>query len=233
MIGRLFETLSNALQATPSIALAASFAWGILSILLSPCHLASIPLIIGFINDQGKITVKRALLLSLLFSLGILLSIAMIGLVTGMMGRLLGDLGEWANYVVAAVFFIVGLHLMGLLPLPFIGGISDAGMKRRGLFAAFLLGLIFGIALGPCTFAFMAPILAITFSLSSTQLWYGVALLFSYGLGHCSVIVAAGTSVELVEDYLSWNEASKGAVILKKLCGLLIIFAGIFLIFPS
>ncbi|MBU1086817.1 MAG: cytochrome c biogenesis protein CcdA [Candidatus Omnitrophica bacterium] len=231
MIMRLFEILSNALSGTPFIAFGAAFAWGILSILLSPCHLASIPLIIGFINDQGKISTKRAFVLALLFSLGILITIAIIGVITAGMGRMLGDIGNLGNYFVAIIFFIVGLHLLGVLSLPFMEGAGQPGMKRKGLLAAFLLGLIFGIALGPCTFAYMAPILAITFSLSSTKFLYGILLLIAYGIGHCSVIVFAGTFTEMVERYLKWNENSKGTLILKKICGFLVILAGLYLLF--
>ena len=83
-------------------------------------------------------------------------------------------------------------------------------MKRKGLLAAFILGLVFGIALGPCTFAYMAPMLAVTFKLAATNFLYGAALLLAYGVGHCAVIVAAGTSTELVQRFLNWNEHSKG-----------------------
>lgn len=50
MIEVLFITLSKAMDGTPALAIAGSFIWGILSILLSPCHLSSIPLIVGFVN---------------------------------------------------------------------------------------------------------------------------------------------------------------------------------------
>ncbi|MBU1862919.1 MAG: cytochrome c biogenesis protein CcdA [Candidatus Omnitrophica bacterium] len=229
MIGHVFEVLTNALQATPLIALGASFVWGILSIVLSPCHLASIPLIVGFINGQGTISTRRAFSLSFLFSFGILITIAVIGLITSYMGRMLGDVGAWGNYFVSGIFFIVGFHLLGILKLPFIG-VSQPGIKKKGMWAAFFLGLLFGIALGPCTFAYMAPMLAITFSLSSTRLVYGSLLLCAYGIGHCSVIVLAGTCTEMVERYLEWNESSHGTVILKKICGILVILGGIYLI---
>ena len=49
----LFTTLTHAVESTPLVALSAAFVWGILSIILSPCHLASIPLIVGFIDEQG------------------------------------------------------------------------------------------------------------------------------------------------------------------------------------
>ncbi|MFH1214471.1 MAG: cytochrome c biogenesis protein CcdA, partial [Candidatus Neomarinimicrobiota bacterium] len=93
MIDALFSGLSQALNATPVFALMAAFIWGILSILLSPCHLTSIPLIIGFINGQGKVTTRRAFQLSLLFAVGILITIGLIGVITGLLGRMLGDIG--------------------------------------------------------------------------------------------------------------------------------------------
>ena len=46
----------------------------------------------------------------------------------------------------------------GVIPMPWSGP-GQVNMKRKGLLAAFVLGLIFGIALGPCTFAYMAPML--------------------------------------------------------------------------
>ena len=106
-------------------------------------------------------------------------------------------------------------------------------MKRKGMLAALILGLVFGIALGPCTFAYMAPMLGVTFKLASTNLYYGVLLLLVYGIGHCSVIVFAGTFTEVVQRYMNWNERSKGAVILKKVCGILILIAGLYLIYTA
>lgn len=228
----LFTQLTRAVESTWFIAIAASFVWGILSILLSPCHLASIPLIVGFIDEQGRISTKRAFWISTLFAIGILLTIAAIGAVTAAAGRMLGDIGRYGNYIVALVFFVVGLNLLDVIPSPFSGP-GRIGIKQKGALAAFLLGLVFGIALGPCTFAYMAPMLAITFKVAAANLLYGIILLFAYGLGHCSVIVFAGTFTEVVQHYMNWNERSKGAVILKKICGVLVILGGIYLIFTA
>ncbi len=232
MIQQLFTSLTHAVEGTPAIALAAAFVWGILSILLSPCHLASIPLIIGFIDQQGRMSTKRAFLISMLFAVGILITIAAIGVITAAAGRMLGDVGRYGNYFVAVIFFVVGLILLDVIPLPFSGP-AQVGMKRKGMLAAFMLGLVFGVALGPCTFAYMAPMLAVTFRTAATNLSYGVLLLLSYGIGHCSVIVFAGTCTELVQRYMNWNEKSKGAVILKKICGVLVLLGGVYLIYQA
>jgi len=227
---KLFTTLTHAVEGTPAIALSAAFVWGILSILLSPCHLASIPLIVGFIDEQGRISTKRAFIISTLFAVGILVTIGAIGAVTAAVGRMMGDVGKYGNYFVALVFFVVGLHLLGVIPMPWSGP-GQVAMKRKGMLAAFILGLVFGIALGPCTFAYMAPMLGVTFKLAATNLFYGVLLLVVYGLGHCSVIVLAGTCTELVQRYMNWNEKSRGAIILKKICGVLVLIGGLYLIF--
>ena len=230
MINSIFVWLASAISGSLLFALSASFIWGILSILLSPCHLSSIPLVVGFISGQGKISTKRSFYISSLFSLGILFTIAIIGIITSMMGRMLGDIGVWGNYIVAAVFFVVGLYLMGILPLPFLNGINQPNVKKRGIFTAFILGLIFGIALGPCTFAYMAPVLSASFKLSSTNMLLGVLLIVFYGLGHCSVIILSGTFTSVVQKYLNWTAKSRGADVIKKVCGALVILGGVYLI---
>jgi cytochrome c-type biogenesis protein len=233
MLG-FFITLSNMLSSSPGIALAGSFLWGIASIILSPCHLGSIPLIVGYIDKQGRISTGRAAAISTLFSFGILITIGLVGIITGILGRMLGDLGQWGNIFVAVILIVIGLYLIGFIRLPFLeGGINQPGMKKKGLFAAFLLGLFFGLALGPCTFAYMAPMLGIAFTVASSNLPYAVALIAAYAIGHCSVIIIAGTFTETVNHLLRWNEESKGAIIVKKVCGALVIIAGIYMLITS
>ncbi len=228
----LFVALTQAVTGTPLIALSAALAWGVLSVVLSPCHLASIPLIVGFIDGQGAMTTRRAFVISNLFAGGILVTIALIGVATAAAGRMLGDLGPWANRFVAAIFLLVGLHLLGFIPMPWSGP-GRVGMARKGMLAALLLGLIFGFALGPCTFAYMAPILAVAFSQSADHMLYGTLLLLAYGLGHCAVIVLAGTFTEVIQHYLDWNEKSQGSVILRKGCGILVIAGGVWLVYSA
>jgi cytochrome c-type biogenesis protein len=229
---QLFINLSHAVEGAPLVALAAAAVWGILSIVLSPCHLASIPLIVGFISEQGKVTVRRAFWTAALFAVGILITIAAIGAITAAAGRMMGDVGRCGNYVVAAIFFVVGLHLVGVNPMPGSGP-GQVNMKRRGLLAAFILGLVFGVALGPCTFAYMAPMLGVTFKLAQSAPLYGAALLLAYGIGHCVVIVLAGTFTEVVQRFLDWNEQSRGVAVVKVVCGVLVLCGGLWLVYTA
>jgi cytochrome c-type biogenesis protein len=228
----LFATLTSAVEGSLLVALLASFTWGILSIVLSPCHLASIPLIIGFIGEQGDRSSRRAFSLSTIFAVGILATIAAIGAVTASLGRMMGDVGPYVNYGVALVFFVLGLHFLGVFPLPWTGA-GVGGKRGKGLLAAFVLGLVFGIAVGPCTFAYMAPMLGVTLKVATTSWLLGMALLLAFGVGHCSVIVGAGTSAEAVQKYLNWTENSRTSGILRKCCGVLVILGGIYLLYTA
>jgi cytochrome c-type biogenesis protein len=228
----LFTTLTRAIEGAPMVALGASLLWGILSVVLSPCHLASIPLVVAFVNGQGRITTGRAFRLSLLFSVGILATIAAMGAATAAAGRMIGDVGRLGNYFVAAIFFVVGLNLVGIIPLPWSGP-GAFGFRRRGAAAALVLGLVFGVALGPCTFAYMAPVLGVTIRIASSNPVYGALLLLSYGIGHCLVIVLAGTFTEVVQRYLNWTERSRGAVVLRRACGVLVILGGVYLVYSA
>ena len=229
-MGEALTVLRDAVEGTPAIAVAASFVWGVFSVILSPCHLASIPLIVGFIDLQGQMSTRRALAVSSLFASGILATIAVIGAITAAAGGMVGEVGPAANYVIAALFFVIGLHMLDVIPAPWSGP-ARVKTTRRGLGAALMLGLIFGVALGPCTSAYMIPMLAITFDSAATSPLYGWLLLAAYGLGHCSVIVLAGTSTARVQRYLNWNEKSHGAIILKRLCGALVLAGGLYLIY--
>ncbi len=224
--------LTKAVEGNLLVALVGSFVWGILSIILSPCHLASIPLIVGYVGEQGQIAIRKAFWMSVLFASGILVTIAIVGLVTALAGRMLGDIGALGNYFVALIFFIIGLHLLGVISFPW-SGTTGKQIKHRGLIGAFIIGLIFGFALGPCTFAYMAPMLGVVFRVAAKRLFLAIGLLLAYAVGHCSIIVLAGSLTETVAHYLEWTQRSKGAMIVKKICGILVILGGVYLIFAS
>jgi len=229
---QVFSTLTNAIGASAPIALSAAFLWGILSILLSPCHLSSIPLVVAYMGERGTRPGKRAFLISLVFAAGILVTIGIVGSITAALGRMLGDVGRSVNYLLALIFLLLGLHFLGVIPIPWSDG-GPSSPRKKGVLGAFILGLFFGIGVGPCTFAYMAPMLGVTLKVASTSWWYGVTLLLFYGLGHCAIIVLAGTSAQLVQHYLNWQEDSRGAVLVRQFCGILVIFAGAYLVYTT
>jgi cytochrome c-type biogenesis protein len=232
MLADFFQSLNHAMAGSPAPALAAAFAWGICSVVLSPCHLASIPLLIAYVNGQEVDTPRHAAWLSTLFALGILATMAVIGIATTLAGRMTGDAGPIGGCVMAVVFIVIGLHLMDVVSVPWIGTHKET-VKRKGAAGALMLGLLFGIASGPCTFAFLAPVLAVVFNTASDRTLFGLLLLILYALGHCIVLIVAGTSTERVQHFATWNRETKVARHIKTVIGTLLIFAGLYFLYKA
>ena len=229
----LLTTFGRAFEASAALALPAAFLWGMLSVVLSPCHLSSIPLVVAYMSGGDELpTGRRAVVLSGSFALGILASIAVIGAITVAAGRMAGDVGPWVTYALAAVFFAVGLNLLGLLPMPSWSSLPSSA-SRKGPGGALLLGLVFGAALGPCSFAFMAPLLGLAFRAGADQAAYGVLLVALYGLGHSVAIVAAGASVQNVQRWLSWKAGARAAVLVRGAAGLAVIAGGVYFLWTA
>jgi len=220
------ELLNQGLKGAALPALLAAGIWGILSILLSPCHLAGIPLIVAYVNDGKSVGTRRAAAISTSFAGGILVTLAILGGITAALGRMAGDVGAWPFYLVAVVFLAVGLHLLDVLPLP-IHSITPPALKRKGVGPAFLLGLVFGIALGPCSFAYMAPVLGVAFQSAATAPLSAFGLLLAFAIGHCGVIALAGATGGWVQRYLNWNEQHPLTKRFRQACGLLLILGGL------
>ena len=230
MLNQIFEWLNSLITGNISIAFAGSFIWGALSIILSPCHLASIPLVIGYINRKGIASVKNAFFNSLIFATGILLTILIIGLITSMIGGLIGDIGATGNYIVAAVFFISGLLLLDIIKIDW-NTFDISKINSKGYFFAFILGIVFGFGLGPCTFAFMAPVIGIAFQYAGENIVNSILLLIAFAIGHCFLIAAAGAlSPKFLKLFNVAGNSSK-LTLVKKICGVLVILGGIYFIF--
>ncbi len=219
--------IAEALSRPSPAAYTAATAWGAASVLLSPCHLGSIPLIVAYANGGANPSRKKAFTYSLLFGLGLLITLALIGFATSAAGRLLGDVGDAPRILVAVFIVLCGLWLMDLPPFSRIALSFQVKSGRRGLWGALLLGLVYGVALGPCSFAFLAPMLGFVFKAGSSGLAFGATLMALYALGHTAAIVAAGTFGDAVRAYLARRGTGAAATWFKRALGALVVFAGI------
>ncbi len=231
MIVELFTALSNMLEQSPLIAVLASFGWGLASVLLSPCHLASVPLVMGFVGDTSDGDRKKAFLLSAVFSFAILLVMVLLGIITAMLGRLMGDIGPWSNWLGALLFTLVGLLLMGILHMPSFALKNHDTYRDGGYKAALLLGLLFGTILGPCAFAFLMPVLGVVFVEASASPLFAFNMIFAYAVGHSIIILIAGTASAWLVDFA---HSGKRAIMLRwvrKILGVLCVGTGVWFLF--
>jgi len=226
----IFEALTTAVEQAGLVAVFAAFAWGVLSLVLSPCNLTSVPLVIGYINRDTAPKTRRALWIATCFALGTLLTIAVAGGIALAAGRLLGQTGTWTSIVVIIVLIVVGLYLLGLIKLP-ASFASPSVHPRRDALGALFLGLVMGLALGPCTFAYLAPILAVVLDLSGARTGLGVAMLLAFAVGHVTVMVLLGAFAGILSRVLVWNERSRAAVVIRRTCGALLLVGAGYLIY--
>jgi cytochrome c-type biogenesis protein len=203
-----------------------SFLWGVVSVLFSPCHLASIPLMVGYVaGQQEAVAPRRALHYALAFTGGLFVTIAALGVVCSLLGRMLGDVGPWWTMLVGVVLLWVALDMLGFSRLSLSGGLLQR-LKVRGLGGAATLGLAYGVLSGSCTFGFIAPILALV--TVQEQFASGLALIALFGLGHCLPIAVAGTSMAAVRRVLENRSMQTGSRWFRKAAGLAIAGLGIY-----
>ncbi|MGE4421981.1 MAG: cytochrome c biogenesis CcdA family protein [Pseudodesulfovibrio sp.] len=204
------------------------FLWGMVSVLFSPCHLASIPLIVGYVAGQDRIIEGRqATVYAFLFTTGLFITIATIGIVCSLLGRMLGDVGPYWTIAVGLILLWVALDMLGVAKCSLSGGLM-AKLKVKGMFGAFLIGLAYGVLSGSCTFGFIAPILAII--TVQEKILTGVIFIVLFGIGHCIPIAVAGGSTAMVKKLLANSAWQRGGTWFRRVAGVMIGLLGVYFI---
>jgi len=184
--------------------------------------MAGVPLIVGYLAatpDPCAASAGRGRTLVILaFALGVLISLFPLGAVTLLLGRVAGDLGFSSNYLVAGLCIAAGLYLLDWLPLNWSGG-GLPRPKSRGAWAALGLGLVFGLALGPCAFAWIAPLLGVAWMQATDGLALPALLLALFAAGHCAGILLAAGSLARVQRWLDALGRGRGFAYGRSACG--------------
>ncbi len=228
MFDQFFLTVNQWMTGGLAVAAAGAFLWGMVSVLFSPCHLASIPLIVAYVGGQATaVHPRRAAWYAGAFSLGLFTTIAVVGIVCALLGRMLGDVGTWWQILVGAVLVWVALGMLGVQACTMSGSLLYR-LNLRGIHGAFGLGLAYGILSGSCTFGFIAPILAIV--TVQQKILAGSLMMLLFALGHCLPIAVAGSSTAMVRR-LTESSAWQGAGLwFRRSAGVVIGLLGIYFI---
>ena len=223
----LLENIGDIIQNQGWLAFPACFLGGVVSS-ASPCVLAMIPLVIGYVGGYAEGSQKKAIQYSLMFTLGLTITFTVLGIIAGAMGRLFGDIGSFWNYVLPPVAILLGLYLLFSDKLNFNVGLSQRFLpKRKALLGAFLLGLFFGIIASPCATPVLAVIL--TFAATKQEIAYSGGLLLVYALGHWVLVLGAGISVGFAQRVLESKGLSNFSTYSKKAGGVILIGVGVYL----
>lgn len=226
MIEAFVSGAGGYIQTNPWLAVAAVFLGGLLTA-ASPCVLAMIPLMMGFVaaREGEKTGPLRSFLLSLVFVLGLALTFTALGMLAALAGHMYGDISSFWNFLVAGVCLVMGLHLMEVLRFA-IPGLTRFQPKARGFLGALILGLLFGFVSAPCA----APILVVLLTYlagSSASIPYGGFLLLVYAMGHSILILVAGTSMGAARSLIESKGLRKTTTWLRRVAGVVIILVGL------
>jgi cytochrome c-type biogenesis protein len=228
LLESIFITINEWMVGGTAVAAAGCLAWGVISVLFSPCHLASIPLIVAYVGGQEHVlNPKQAGAYSALFALGLFISIALIGVVCALLGRMLGDIGSYWQMLIGAVLIWVALGMLGVEKLTVSGSLLYR-LNLKGLSGAFGLGLAYGILSGSCTFGFIAPILAII--TMQQQIAAGIFYILLFAIGHCLPIVIAGSSTAAVRKLIDTNNRQGAGNWFRRTAGIIIVLLGVYFI---
>ncbi len=228
MFDQVLITINQWMTGGFAIAAVGAFLWGMVSVLFSPCHLASIPLIVAYVGGQeNAVNPRKAVWYAGAFTIGLFITIAAIGIVCAILGRMLGDVGIWLQVAVGGVLIWVALGMLGVQACSVSGSLLYR-LNLRGIHGAFGLGLAYGVLSGSCTFGFIAPILAIV--TVQQKIAAGSIMMILFALGHCLPIVAAGSSTAMVRR-LTESDAWQGAGLwFRRGAGVVIALLGIYFI---
>lgn len=225
----LFSTIGELIQTQGWLAFPACFLGGVVSS-ASPCVLAMIPLVIGYVGGYSEGSQKKAVQYSLMFTLGLTITFTVLGIIAGALGRLFGDVGGFWYYILPPVAILLGIYLLISDKLNLNIGLPQRFMpKRKALFGAFLIGLFFGIVASPCATPVLAVIL--TFAATRQEIAYSGGLLLAYALGHWVLVLGAGISVGFAQRVLESKGISNFSTYSKKVGGVILIGVGMYLIF--
>lgn len=224
MLDNIFEVMFS----SGLLRFAGAYAWGVAGVLLSPCGISLVPLVVSYIENTDTPTRGRAFLVSCAFSLGIIFNLSLVALITSGLGLLLGGYEKILTLFTALIFILMGLHLTGIIHVKFFNFNSGAkGTESQNLKGAVILGIVSGLAVGPCSIAYVSPVLSLAMSEASFM------LVFFYALGYCSVLIAAGTFAQLFTKFLQSERGDKILRVINILCGLALIAGGLYFLYEN
>lgn len=223
------DNIEQIVAVYPLIAFGAVFFAGVLSS-ASPCVLTTIPLVVGFVGGYADGDRNKAFRYSLAFVLGLSLTFTIFGAAAGLLGTMFGTLGGWWYVVAGIVALVMGGQMMGIyeIQLPIK---RDFKPKQGGIIGSFILGLFFGVVSSPCATPVLVVIL--TYVATQGQILYGTALLFTYALGHCLLMLLAGTFTGFVEAFVKKQGIVNFSLWTKRAGGLVVAGVGAWLLWKA
>ncbi len=194
MIENLINNLSLYLETSVFLAFLAAYLGGIV-ISFTPCTYPLIPVTIGFIGVQESSSKLRGFMLSLFYVIGLAITYAALGAVAALSGRIFGQMQTtpWTYFIMANLCLVMGLSMLDVfnisIPVPQkLMKLNDSSNKK-GFLNSFLIGMVSGVVIGPCTAPALGVLLAYVAVKTNVLVGMGLLFIFAFGMGTLLIIV--------------------------------------------
>lgn len=212
------------------IMFAASFVGGVLAS-ISPCSLAMLPLIVGYVGGYSKETPLRTFVQLSFFILGTAIVFSIIGIICAITGSVFAStLGGYFTLIMASLLLVMGLKLTEILDfeMPIIVKSMPVNSTNSLFLYPVLLGIAFALAGTPCSTPILAGIMA--FAAMGKNLAAAVLMLFLFAVGQGLILIIAGLFTSGVKNLKKFAGMSG---ILLKVSGVLLILVALYLYYKT
>lgn len=196
---------------------------------ISPCSLAMLPIIIGYIGGYSEEKPIKTLVQLLFFVFGSAIVFSVIGILCAVTGKVfISFAGGYFGIFLAGIILVMGLKLLGVLDfeLPVLIKEMPRNNGTNIYFYPILLGGVFALAGTPCSTPILAGIMA--FASLSASVVQAIIMLFLFSLGQGLILIVAGF---LTSHLKNWKGFYKFSDWLLKISGGLLVIASIYIFY--
>jgi cytochrome c-type biogenesis protein len=226
-IEEMIETVVSMLASNLWFAPLLAFVAGVLTS-LTPCSLASLPMVISYISGTRSSQKRRALVISLLFALGMAVVYTTLGVFASLLGELLHHLGVWWYLLLAAVTILMALQMLEIIDI-IPKSLSHPKGAKKGYAGAFAAGMLGGLFASHCALPALVVLLAMVAE-GSTVVRGGLLLLL-FALGHSVFVVIAGTWTAALEKMTHDKKYGAFVRFIRILMGIIILLLAVYLVY--
>ena len=196
---------------------------------ISPCLLPMVPIYISYFIGEDDNNNKKAILNSVGFVLGFTTVFLILSIFASQLGAILSTNIRYIKIFFGIVIILFGLNYMGLLNIKFLNKskVKNMDTKNFNFLKAMLFGILFSVSWTPCIGTFLSSALLLIAREQDMSKGVILMLLYSIGLGIPFIISAV-----LIENLKNvFDFIKKHYDVIKKVSGVILIGAGIYMIF--
>ena len=211
-----------------SLMLVTAFAGGVIAS-LSPCSLAMLPLVIGYIGGCSKETPYRTFIQLCCFILGTAIVFSVIGIICAITGSVFASVfGGYFTIIMGSLLIVLGLKITDILDFEIpviIKSMPQSSTSSLILYPA-LLGIAFALAGTPCSTPILAGIMV--FAAMGKSLPVSVCMLFLFAIGQGLILIIAGLFTSEIKNIKKFSKYTDKLI---KISGYLLILVGLYLFY--